>query len=115
VGEEGQGGHWQACRRDFSYVGTRGSFLYFAFVIDVYARYIKGWRLSRTAHASFVLNALEQTIQERRPVHRGGLVHHSDRSSQYVSIRYSERLAEAGIGPLSAASATTMTMFWPKP
>ena len=70
-----------------------------AFVIDVYARYIVGWRVSRTAHASFVLDALEQAIHERRPVHRGGLVHRSDRGSQYVSIRYSERLAEAGIEP----------------
>lgn len=68
-------------------------------MIDVYARYIVGWRVSRTAHASFVLDALEQAIHERRPVHRGGLVHHSDRGSQYVSIRYSERLAEAGIEP----------------
>lgn len=56
-------------------------------------------RLSRTAHASFVLDALEQALHERRPVHRGGLVHHSDRGSQYVSIRYTERLAEAGIEP----------------
>ena len=59
----------------------------------------RGWRASRTAYAGFVLDALEQAIHERRPVHRGGLVHHSDRGSQYVSIRYSERLAEAGIEP----------------
>lgn len=64
-----------------------------------YARRIVGWRVSRTAHASFVLDALEQALHERRPAHRGGLVHHSDRGSQYVSIRYSERLAEAGIEP----------------
>lgn len=70
-----------------------------AFVIDVYARYIAGWRVSRTAHDSFVLDALEQAIHDRRPIHRGGLVHHSDRGSQYVSIRYTERLAEAGIEP----------------
>src|SRR5690606_36805407 len=74
-------------------------FAYVAFVIDVYARYIVGWRVSRTAHASFVLDALEQAIHDRRPVHRGGLVHHSDRGSQSVRIRYSERLAEAGIEP----------------
>jgi transposase InsO family protein len=70
-----------------------------AFVIDVYARYIVGWRVSRTAHASFVLDALEQALHDRRPVHRGGLIHHSDRGSQYVSIKYTERLAEAGIEP----------------
>lgn len=73
-------------------------FIYVAFLIDVYARYIVGWRVSRTAHASFMLDALEQAIHERRPVHRGGLVRHSDRSSQYVSIRYSA-FAEAGIEP----------------
>jgi putative transposase len=64
-----------------------------------YAGRIIGWRVSRTAHASFVLDALEQALHERRPPHRGGLVHHSDRGSQYVSIRYTERLAEAGIEP----------------
>ncbi len=73
--------------------------LYVAFVIDVYARYIVGWRVSRTAHASFVLDALEQALHDRRPVHRGGLIHHSDRGSQYVSIKYTERLAQAGIEP----------------
>lgn len=70
-----------------------------AFVIDVYALSIVCWRVSRTAHASFVLDALEQAIHDRRPVHRSGLVHHSDRGSQYVSIKYTQRLAEAGIEP----------------
>ena len=84
---------------DFTYVATWAGFVYVAFVIDVYARYIVGWRVSKTAHASFVLDALEQAIHDRRPVHRGGLVHHSDRGSQYVSIKYTERLAEAGIEP----------------
>jgi putative transposase len=84
---------------DFTYVSTWTGFVYVAFVIDVYARRIVGWRVSRTAHASFVLDALEQALHERRPVRRGGLVHHSDRGSQYVSIRYTERLAEAGIEP----------------
>jgi putative transposase len=84
---------------DFTYVSTWTGFVYVAFVIDVYARRIVGWRTSRTAHASFVLDALEQALHERRPTRRGGLVHHSDRGSQYVSIRYSERLAEAGIEP----------------
>ncbi len=84
---------------DFTYVSTWSGFVYVAFVIDAYARRIVGWRVSRTAHASFVLDALEQALHERRPMHRGGLVHHSDRGSQYVSIRYTERLSEAGIEP----------------
>lgn len=84
---------------DFTYVSTWSGFVYVAFVIDTYARRIVGWRVSRTAHTGFVLDALEQALHERRPVHRGGLVHHSDRGSQYVSIRYTERLAEAGIEP----------------
>ena len=84
---------------DFTYVATWQGFVYVAFVIDVFARRIVGWRVSRTAHASFVLDALEQALHDRRPVHGGGLVHHSDRGVQYVSIRYSERLAEAGIEP----------------
>ena len=82
---------------DLTYQATWAGFEYMAFAIDVYARYIVGWRVSRTAHASFVLDTLEQEIHARRPVHSGGLVHHSDRGSQYVSIRYTERLAEAGI------------------
>jgi putative transposase len=84
---------------DFTYVSTWSGFVYAAFVIDAYARRIVGWRVSRTAHAGFVLDALEQALHERRPIHQGGLVHHSDRGSQYVSIRYTERLAEAGIEP----------------
>jgi transposase InsO family protein len=78
---------------------TWAGFVYVAFVIDIYARRIVGWRVSRTAHAGFVLDALEQAIHERRPAHRGGLIHHSDRGSQYLSIKYTERLAEAGIEP----------------
>ena len=84
---------------DFTYVSTWTGFVYVAFVIDVYARRIVGWRTSRTAHASFVLDALEQALHDRRPTHRGRLVHHSDRGSQYLSIKYTERLAEAGIEP----------------
>ncbi len=67
---------------DFTYVSTWSGFVYVAFVIDAYARRIVGWRVSRTAHASFVLDALEQALHERRPAHRGGLVHHSDRGAQ---------------------------------
>jgi putative transposase len=84
---------------DFTYVATWAGFVYVAFVIDVFARRIVGWRVSRTAHAGFVLDALEQALHERRPVRGGGLVHHSDRGVQYLSIKYTERLAEAGIEP----------------
>lgn len=84
---------------DFTYVATWAGFVYVAFVIDVFARYIVGWHVSRTAHASFVLDALEQAIHARCPSGAGHLVHHSDRGSQYVAIRYTERLAEVGIEP----------------
>ena len=84
---------------DFTYVATWAGFVYVAFVIDAFARRIVGWRVSRTAHAGFVLDALEQALHERRPIRGGGLVHHSDRGVQYVSIKYTERLAEAGIEP----------------
>lgn len=84
---------------DFTYVATWSGFVYVAFVIDAYARRIVGWRVSRSAHAGFVLDALEQALHERRPVSDSGLVHHSDRGVQYVSIKYTERLAEAGLVP----------------
>jgi transposase InsO family protein len=83
---------------DFTYVATWQGFVYVAFIIDVFARRIVGWRVSRTAHADFVLDALEQALHDRRPT-KGGLIHHSDRGSQYVAIRYTERLLEAGIEP----------------
>ena len=83
---------------DFTYVATWQGFVYVAFVIDTFARRIVGWRVSRSARADFVL-ALEQALSDRRPVRQGGLVHHSDRGVQYVSIRYTERLAEAGLEP----------------
>jgi putative transposase len=66
---------------DFTYVATWQGFVYVAFVIDAYARRIVGWRVSRTAHAGFVLDALEQALAERRPAQGGGLVHHSDSKS----------------------------------
>ena len=84
---------------DFTYVATWQGFVYVAFVIDAFARRIVGWRVSRTAHAGLVLDALEQALHDRRPIQGGGLVHHSDRGVQYVSIRYTERLAGAGIEP----------------
>ena len=99
---------------DFTYVATWTGFVYVAFVIDAYARRIVGWRASRTAHADFVLDALEQALHDRRPAGRGGLVHHSDRGAQYVSIKYTERLAEAGSSLPSAASATLTTTPSPK-
>ncbi len=84
---------------DFTYVATWVGFVYVAFVIDAFARRIVGWRASRAAHAGFVLDALEQALHERRPLQGAGLVHHSDRGSQYLALRYTERLAEAGVEP----------------
>ncbi|MFC7706503.1 IS3 family transposase [Plastorhodobacter daqingensis] len=84
---------------DFTYVATWKGFVHVAFVIDAYARKIVGWRVSTSPHAGFVLDALEQAVHDRRPTKGMGLVHHSDRGSQYLSIKYSERLAEAGIEP----------------
>jgi transposase InsO family protein len=84
---------------DFTYVSTWQGFVYVAFVIDVFARRIVGWRVSSSMHTDFVLDALEQALYARRSEREGELIHHSDRGSQYVSIRYSERLAEAGIEP----------------
>lgn len=84
---------------DFTYVSTWQGMVYVAFVIDVYARFIVGWRVSSTMRTDFVLDALEQALYARKPERDGALIHHSDRGSQYVSIRYSERLAEAGIEP----------------
>jgi transposase InsO family protein len=82
---------------DFTYVRTWQGFLYVAFVIDVFSRYIVGWKVSSSAQTDFVLDALEQALSDRRPARDGGLIHHSDRGVQYVSIRYTERLAEAGV------------------
>ena len=84
---------------DFTYVSTWQGFVFVAFVIDVFARRIVGWRVSNSARTDFVLDALEQALYDRRPDEQDGLIHHSDRGVQYVSIRYSEGLAEAGIAP----------------
>ena len=83
---------------DFTYVSTWQGWLYVAFVVDVYARRIVGWRVSRSMQTDFVLDALEQALYERQPAAHV-LTHHSDRGSQYVSIRYTERLDQAGIQP----------------
>jgi transposase InsO family protein len=82
---------------DFTYVATWSGFVYVAFVVDVFARRIIGWRVSRSMHAELVLDALEQALWSRSRVE--GVVHHSDRGSQYLSIRYSQRLAEVGAQP----------------
>ena len=84
---------------DFTYVSTWQGWLYVAFVIDVFARRIVGWRVSSAMTTDFVLDALEQALYARQPGNDGTLIHHSDRGSQYLSIRYSERLAEAHIEP----------------
>ena len=84
---------------DFTYVSTWQGWLYVAFVIDVFVRRIVGWRISGSMQTDFVLDALEQALYARQPERSEALVHHSDRGSQYVSIRYTERLAEAGIEP----------------
>jgi len=82
---------------DFTYVATWSGFVYVAFVIDVFARRIIGWRVARSMRAELVLDALEQAMWARSGIE--GVVHHSDRGSQYLSIRYSERLAEADAQP----------------
>jgi transposase InsO family protein len=83
---------------DFTYVATWRGFVYVAFVIDVFARRIVGWRVAASLHTDFVLDALEQAIHDRGDT-TTGLVHHSDRGTQYVSMRYTDRLADAGIAP----------------
>jgi transposase InsO family protein len=84
---------------DFTYVATWAGFVYVAFVIDVFARRIGGWRVSSSLRTDFVLDALDQAIYARCDNTVGDLVHHSDRGSQYLSMRYTERLADAGIEP----------------
>ena len=82
---------------DFTYVPTWSGTVYVAFVIDVFARRIVGWRTSTSMKTQFVLDALDQAIWQRKTPDNKDLVHHSDRGSQYLSIKYTERLAEAGI------------------
>ena len=100
---------------DFTYVSTWQGWLYVAFVVDVFARRIVGWRVSRSMHTEFVLDALEQALYDQRPEGGGRLTHHSDRGSQYVSIRYTERLPRLASSPRSAAKATAMTTLWQRP
>jgi transposase InsO family protein len=84
---------------DLTYVATWRGFVYVAFVIDAYSRRIVGWRASSSLRSDLALDALEQALWERPTVEGHRLVHHSDRGVQYLSIRYTERLAEAGIEP----------------
>jgi putative transposase len=84
---------------DFTYVATWRGFVYVAFVIDVFARRIVGWRVSSSLRTDFVLDALDQAIYERCGDDVGDLIHHSDRGSQYLAMRYTDRLTDAGIEP----------------
>ena len=84
---------------DFTYVSTWQGFVCVAFIIDTFADKIVGWRVSSSPKTDFVLDAVEQALHDRRPVHQGGLAHHSVRGGPYLSIRYIERLADAGIDP----------------
>ena len=84
---------------DLTYVATWRGFVYVAFVIDVFARRIVGWRVSSSLHADIALDALEQALYDRGVNQKTGLVHHSDRGVQYLPIRYADRLSEVGISP----------------
>ena len=84
---------------DITYVPTRAGFVYVAFITDVYSRRIVGWRASKSLETGLALDALEQAIWDRLDGDPAGLIHHSDHGSQYLSIRYTERLADAGIEP----------------
>ena len=84
---------------DFTYVATWRGFVYVALVIDVFSRRIVGWRVSSSLRTDFVLDALDQAIYERCGDDIGDLIHHSDRGSQYLAMRYTDRLTEAGIEP----------------
>jgi putative transposase len=100
---------------DFTYVATWRGFVYVAF-IDTFARRIVGWRVSRTAHAGFVLDALEQALHDRRPAKGSDLIHHSDRGAQYIALL--SNTPSASPRPASshrlAASAIPMIMPWPR-
>jgi putative transposase len=82
---------------DLTYVRTFAGWVYVAFVVDVFSRFVVGWQASRSLHTDLALDALEMALWRRRAKRLDGLVHHSDRGTQYLAIRYSERLADAGI------------------
>jgi putative transposase len=99
---------------DFTYVATWQGFVYVAFVIDAFARRIVGWRVSRSAQAGFVLDALEQALHERRPVHGAGLVHHSDHGVQGGFKGSSQRVHSnslVGIGRASRPASSSRGSF----
>ena len=101
---------------DFTYVATWQGFVYVAFVIDTFARRIVGWRVSRTAHADFVLDALEQALHDRRPA-KGGLIHHSDRGSQ-GGFRWSSQhrgggWCDGGEKAIGSGAAVEVAVAWP--
>ena len=85
-----------------------------AFVIDVFARRIVGWCVSSSKRTDFVLDPLEQALFDRQPERSDALIHHSDRGSQYVSILYTERLAEAGIEPAVGSRGNSYDIAWPR-
>jgi len=84
---------------DLTYVKTHSGWVYVAFVVDVYSRFVVGWQASRSLRTDLALDALEMALWVRRAVPLDGLIHHSDRGVQYLAIRYTERLAEAGVVP----------------
>lgn len=84
---------------DLTYVKTHAGWVYVAFIIDVFSRYVVGWQASKSLHTELALDALEMAYWRRGGPQLPGLIHHSDRGSQYVSIRYTARLAEAGVLP----------------
>jgi len=84
---------------DLTYVKTHGGWVYVAFVVDVCSRYVVGWQVSQSLRTDLALDALEMALWSRRTQELAGLIHHSDRGSQYLAIRYTERLAEAGAVP----------------
>ena len=84
---------------DLTYVKTHSGWVYVAFIIDVFSRFVVGWQASRSLHTELALDALEMAIWNRRGERLDGLVHHSDRGVQYLAIRYTERLVEAGVVP----------------
>ena len=97
--QEGASRPSRAWVSDFTDVATWRGFVYVAFVIDVFSRRIVGWRVSASLHTDVVLDALAQAVCGRGAATLAGLVHHSDRGTQYVSMRYPDRLADAGIAP----------------
>jgi len=99
---------------DLTYVATWSGFVYVAFIIDAFSRFLVGWQASRSLRTDLALDALEMAIW-RRQAQLDGLVHHSDRGSQYLAIRYTERLAEAGAVTSVGSRATRSTTRWPRP